>query len=872
MIFLAGEPGVGKTRLAQEATMVSRNRGFLIAAGSGYEARQSTAFYPFLEALTTIYAQCPAAVRARVPREWPYLATLLPNENLTAPHVSGNQEDQERLFFAVTGFLHAVARETPVALLLDDLHWGDESSLQLLHYIAHHTRSHRVLIVGTYRDVEINRKHPLETTLRELSRQGLFERILVRRLAIEGTAALAAATIGEKEISDEFATILYRSTEGNPYFVQQVLRVLVERGAVFQADGTWDRKGLTEIEVPESVRSVIGQRLSRLSDTTQEILREASVLGQTFLFDDLLQLHGREEEDIESALEEAQVAGLVRETGRAGYGFDHALTQQSLYGELPSRRKRRLHVAAADVLDHLPGRQREKRIAELAWHLVEADESERALPYLLAAGDAAEAVFAHRDAEGHYRMALEMAEEAEDAAREADAVEKLGGVLVRVARLDEALEVLERAVSLRRNLVDIDGEYRATALIGRAHLVKGAAAEGIARLEPLATTALAVPADVRSRGTAALHSVLARLCWIDSQFEQSVFWAYEAANVARDLGDEEILAEAEVRRGTALSFLGRSEEALRVQEDALVLAERAGNPNHLHMALTNLGSTYMFYGDCGRQAEMRKRALAVVEQGGDVDSHLHALCGYALVLIIVGDWELARAHIERGMIMAQQLPNSWSASYALLSAGWLAAEQGKWTEARDLFDKLELIAQKTEDMQLLALMQEPLHELDLADGRPEACLKRILRILDSSRAGDMTETIVHHPLGETYLALGENEQALRLAEAAIELQSRRRYRFFLAPALRMKGEVLARRESWDEAEALFRESASLYHAMPQPYQEGITLYRWGHMLAARGNFIGARERLEAALATFTRLGANAYIQRTMDARAGLLDT
>lgn len=678
-----------------------------------------------------------------------------------------------------------------------------------------------MLIVGTYRDVEINRKHPLETMLRDLSRQDLLERILVRRLPIEGMAALAAAAIGEEEISDEFADILYRSTEGNPFFVQQVLRVLVERGDVFQADGIWDRKGVTEIEVPESVRSVIGQRLSRLSDIAQEILHEASVLGQTFLFDDLLQLHGREEEDIESALEEAQVAGLVRETGRDSYAFDHALTQQSLYGELPSRRKRRLHIAAADVLDHLPERQREKRIAELAWHLVEADESERALPYLLAAGDAAEAVFAHRDAEGHYRMALEIAGEAEDAAREADAAEKLGGVLIKVGRHDEALKVLERAVSLHRNLVDIDGEYRATPLIDRAHLAKGTAVDGIARLGPIARRASDIPHQLRVGGTAALHSVLARLYWADSQFEESLQQAHEAASLARKIGDQDILAEAEVRRGTALASLGRSDEALRVKEDALLLAERAGNPNHLQAALNNLANTYSFYGDCRRHAEMRKRALDVVELGGDVDGLMFAVSGYAVALLIVGEWGSAGAYIDRGMSMARSLPVSWATQYVLAAAGWLATVQGRWKEARALCEELEHLAQQTGDTQALTLLQIHFHEVDIAEGHPQASLERIQRLPRSSLPGDMMEIFLQHPLGETYLALGDNAHALQVAEAAIALESARGYRYFLADALLIKGGVLARRELWDEAEALFRESVSLYNAMPHPYQEGI---------------------------------------------------
>ena len=611
LVLLAGEPGVGKTRLAQEVTMEVASRGFVVSTGSCYEPQQVVPFYPFLEALAALYEAAPSIVRDEVGRRWQYLTRLLPEHFGTQAlvHVD-SQEGRERLFWAVAGFVQVLAESAPAAVLLDDLHWADEASLALFHHLGRQTRGCRVLLLGTYRHLDVGRQHPLEGTLRDLLRDQLMEQLPIRRLGQDGTAALTAAVLGEAEVSEELTELLHRWTEGNPFFVQQLLRALVERGDVCRRDGRWTRTAAEELPVPEGVRSVIRQRLCRLHETTQELLHEASVLGQSFLFDDLRLMSNRDEIELEQALEEATLAGLVREWGKDGYAFDHALTQQALYGESSARRKLRLHLAAGQALEQLPQGPRERRAAELAWHFLEGNEVKRALTYVMLAGDQAEA-------ERHYRTALRLVQElssvqAGQQTTEAEALEKLGRELRIEARYDEALEVLEQAAH-RYGHADRDAEARTIAEIVLTHRLRGTKDEGIARGESLLETA----ADTKfGHGLCSLCVALANLYGDRGRHVDALAAAIRATELARAIGDNHGLVSAEVVRGWVLVELRQWEDGLRVLQDVIPLLEARGDLDNLSTAYHICAMVHLIRGQFDKVRRYYEGAVQLAERTG----------------------------------------------------------------------------------------------------------------------------------------------------------------------------------------------------------------------------------------------------------------
>ncbi len=550
LVLLAGEPGIGKTRLAQETSVLAREGGFVVASGRRYEAQSGVPFYPFLEALGTLYEDAPRKVREEIPEHWPYLVRLLPDHFPSA--ASGGREEAQRLLRAVTGFVREVSAERPVALLLDDLHHADGASVDLLAHLCRHTRGDRVLLLGTYRDVEVGLGHPLRKAVRELDREQLVEKVEVRRLGREETAALMSYRLNEAEVSEAFSGLVFDRTWGNPFFTVEVLKALIERGDLFLREGRWSSKDIQDLAAPESVSEAILERVSRLQPETRQALEEASVLGQVFGFDDLMAVVGLGGYDAEEAMEEAAASGLVW-AAQVHYAFDHALTQQTLYAGLSPARRERLHRAAGEDMERLGEKVRQKRAAEKSRHFVQGSSPERAIPYALLAGEEAEAGFAPGEAERQYRAALYLADEMGDDPSAAEALEKLGGLLTTTVRYDEALVALERASDFHRARKNPEGAGRVEARIAHAHFRQGTNEEGAARLSAyLSSLDKPGASEGARRAMAALYCALARLYIARRRFAESLDAAKRAASLSREVEVISLLADAEMVRGTAL--------------------------------------------------------------------------------------------------------------------------------------------------------------------------------------------------------------------------------------------------------------------------------------------------------------------------------
>ncbi|HET9979335.1 MAG TPA: AAA family ATPase [Ktedonobacterales bacterium] len=871
LVLLAGEPGVGKTRLAQSAMLACRDRGMAVATGRCYEPHQEAPYYPFLEALSSLYASSPLAVRAEVETRWPSLLRLLPDQPQTEPSANNAnpQEEQQRLFWAVTGFVHALSEAAPVALLLDDLHWADDASLALLQHLTRHTHSHRVLLLGTYRDAEVGRQHPLGKAMRDLERERLLGRVPVIPLPPQGTAQLIAARMGQS-VSDEFADLVYQHTDGNPLFIQEVLRTLIERGDIYRRDGQWERKELTAIEVPESVREVIVDRVTRLSEPAQDALHAASALGQTFTFDDLFEMSGQSEAALEAALEEALAAGLAQET-RDGYVFNHALTQRALYSDLSARRRRRLHLAAGEALERLPERIRMARAGELAWHYREGGAPERALTYTLLAGDHARALYATGEAEQHYRTALALAESLDDPDAQARALEKLGWLMWLLARFDESADMLGRSAAGYRALGDAEGEMRAVGLQGMLYFTL-APLEGAERISELLNR-LGEPEP--SKPLASLYTSLAMNLLIAGRYRETVVAAEQAVELACALDDTRMLVWAETTRGPALGMMGRLAESRQVGEAAIPLAEAGDDYFGLLSAIHYLGAICLAEGDFHTALAYYRRALEHAERLGAQSRISAETANQAETLFYLGDWRLADDLASRAVKIARAESAGQARTYfqyanVYRQVGMIHAARGEWAEASPLLEQAAALATQIPYLEALRLAEGALAARDLAQSNPAAALARLEPLVAGSDIGELGITRLLPYLAWAHAERGDYAAAERILTEGIAWATEQQHRLALVDLLTMRGKVLRmQREQQgqarhDEAVRALDDALSMARQMSYPHAEGRALYELGRLNASESE---GPELFEEALAIFRRLGARPDIERTERALA-----
>jgi len=349
-----------------------------------------------------------------------FVAQLVPEVREMLPEVPAaptldSEEARFKLYDACSSFLKTAAGDASLVLLLDDLHWADRSSLLVLQFLAREIADTPVLVVGTYRDVEVSREHPLAHVLPRLRRERTVDRILLRGLDEGEVRALLVRLRGD-DVPEGFARSISRETAGNPFFIKEILRHLLDEGVAHREGDRWvGRGGTDEIELPESVREVIGRRLARLGDACGRLLKLASVVGSEFGLDVLQRVGDLEEEHLFEVVGEAIAARVVDEVPRAigRYRFSHTLVRETLYGELRTLERVRLHRRIAEVLERLYARSPEPHLAELAHHFLEGlpgGDVDKAVAYAIGAGDRADEQFAYAEAAMHYGRALQALE------------------------------------------------------------------------------------------------------------------------------------------------------------------------------------------------------------------------------------------------------------------------------------------------------------------------------------------------------------------------------------------------------------------------------------------------------------------------------
>jgi DNA-binding NarL/FixJ family response regulator len=827
IVFLAGVPGIGKTRLAREVVARAVEHGATVLMGRSFEQQSSIPFFPFTEALADALAKGPPELRDGAFEHWPELGFLIPDvaprPNVGMP-TADSERTQLRVFRAVTGFLHALTEKTPLVLVLEDLHCADSTSLGLLLYLGRHLATERILLLGTYtyRDVEVGRQHPLDETLRELDRERLVDEVQLRGLAHGETGTLIRMHLSDTSISDELVTLVHERTAGNPFYIEELLKAFVDQGALTEVDRRARGKSFAEVEVPRSVRSVVGGRVAGLQLGAQELLHLASVIGQVFELDVLLAASGEREAAVVEHLDTALAARLIaegRDAQHQRFAFVHALIQETLYAEIPLHQRRRLHRLAGEALEASRSAQ-PTTASELARHFLAAGDNSRAIRYAVAAAEQAAARYAHAEAANNYQIALDLLLDAGDQSRAAQIEYRLANELYDLNQLQHALDTYESALARFERLADTTGQAFVHSGIGRLFQGRYDMVSAVAHLDE----ALRLwPANLEDADLVRILLSAARARTYTGQWRSKRPLVDRAVAIAERMGDPALLAqglcelavaqrvESDPRPRSVLELFDRAEALARpvaawrvlhgiylaraVQEDiggyleeslashqrAVEAAERAGETARVVFALHTVATSQIFIGDWEQGRIAARTALQL-----DPDGLLQVVPGAALLSWMEGQHVLALRHLHTYVVDGRRRSDHQSVAHGLR---WLA----------DFLLQLNSVADAEPAAREAAQLMRPDTGFDAVMGYA---------------AGPLAEAVVRHRVPDAEAVLKDAEDLVRSSEQFMALPQ----------VLRARGLFLLRNGDIAGALDAFRESADIARAQHARVQLARTLF------------------------------------------------
>jgi tetratricopeptide (TPR) repeat protein len=826
MVLVSGEPGSGKTRLARELVDYACITGGGVLSGGCYELEAATPYLPFIEALRLwVHTSSDDELRAAAGDSGAELARLAPElMSRIGPFPEGPSlsasEQRLRLYDGIARCLFHLGEPSGLLLFIDDLQWADQASLSLLHYLVRLVRRERLLILGCYRDTDLDRTHPLAEAVDTWNRERAAVRVHLGRLGLEDTSAMLTILLGDECISEDFCADIHRETEGNPFFIEEVVKTLVDEEQIVCECGEWKRQDEGEgLVLPQGVKAAIGRRLDHVSKQTTEVLRTAAILGKTFEFSELAAVADQTEDELLDAVDEAVAAQLMETRSGETIVFTHDKIREVLFLELNPIRRRRLHGRVAEGLETLREKGGRVAVEDLAHHSMEGGLLEKGFDYAMEAAADATALFAYADSIRLYERARECAEEL---GREDE-----------LSRIDEAMgevwglkgEYLPSADSYQRALDATDDPAEAVrlrCLIGEAYVTLGDA-RALPFVED-AKTAL----DPETQPTEFVRATMieARFRHYNGQCRKAADLLCEIVEPAERSGETMLIGWVYGFLAGAYQHLCEFEESRRWARSAVDLGKAHNNPSVESVGHEFLMEDAFMSGQSWHEClEHGARHRELAEKAHSSDRLAWNHLGVSFAKMMLGRLAEAEATAEQGLELATGLGDERLAVFIGAWQAQAAADAGRLDEATEIADRL-------------------LERADALGLNAGQLTSRNARAYVALLAGDH-ETVLEHTREADKLLEGSDEEV---------------YPIWLGP---IACQALIATGKLDEAEQRLETTLESTRRFDMPHWEAMALKARGQLHVARGDEEAARKDLDTAIEIFEKLESRIELGRTL---------
>jgi tetratricopeptide (TPR) repeat protein/tRNA A-37 threonylcarbamoyl transferase component Bud32 len=944
-VCVAGEAGVGKTRLLEEIQHTCRREGARVIVSPCGFGGSTSSYFPFAEAFRHYFAlrgvTSAAALQTFLFDRTPRLGGSLPvlSRFLRFTFAANGPTSEEELWEVLDQLVAFIADERPLVLVIEDLQWADEASLRLFHFLARRVPRRRLLLIGTYRPEEIvtepgERPHPLPGMLQLLSREERFERIELPRLRRDDVREILDRLYPVHTWGDDFPSLLYRETEGNPFFLVEILKLLTSERVLEGQESRWVlHTTVDKISIPEKVFDVVMRRLGRLGPREREILELGAVEGDVFHSGTILRGLRIERMALLKALQFLeQVHHLIHAAG-PHYHFDHSKIREILYASIPPELRIEYHTVVGQFLKESFG-ETEEYAGIIAHNLLAAGLRDEAIPYLSRAAAAAARLFAHGDAIHYLKQAERVLHEVNPQRPPADQIRLLAEIRERrgdqeyaSGHYNEALVSYEMALQLDQAAGGPRREAELTRAVGRLQYLLGRSVESqqsydraIAQYEAVETKARG---QADSKALADTCRELGKLYFFRGELVRSKRYFDEAIQICDQIGETRLKASALNNLAGVYYQRGELEEALACHRVALTIRQEIRDPQELAQTHKNIGVTHRQLGELGDAEPHLEEALGLFRKTGDRRGEAVTLRHLGNVHYSRGDHGGAQRHWEASLSLCRELGNNEDLCRCLNNLGLLHFERGHYASAhRHYQDALEISASiaSKEHLLVVHINLAELHlsldqltraeeELKLGwdmaesvDASSQLAEIHALRALLLTERGDLAgarveaerastlaeptgnaETLIRALLGgaEVAYASAEYGQARRLARQARDVARwSRMLRFELLAAYD------AARAAWKDGDPL-EAAHELREISPRAEEGGFTplaarihgllgeiLWSAGDVGGAAAEFIHAADQMKEIIATLSEDDRRSFVHHPewKGAIGNLLDT
>ena len=880
IVFLYGEAGIGKTRLARELGAYARLRGMQVLSGRCPASFRIDGISPYVlwkEAIKNYLEFCTPQQLYSVIGLYPgEISKLVPEleqrlRTIPLPLPLSPEHERDRLFEAVSQFITNISKATPLLVVLDDLQWTDQSSLLLLHYLTRGVYKESLLLLGAYRDTYVDEQHPLSFVLTELNRERLLQSVSLKRLTFDDVSEMIKRLLEQEDVPRDFCELVYDKTQGNPLFVEEVMKSLKEEEVIYREKDKWKIKQISRIEFPKTVKGVIRKRLGRLDDECQNVLTLASFVGKDFTFEALCRVTGIEEDKLLELMEKMLKTGLIKQRvirGEDVCSFADIIIRDVVHEEVSPLRHRKLHNVVGCALEKVYAKKIDEHLGELALHFLESGDKEKALGYFLKAGEKAAKVYANSEAASYFQSAHKLLEEKEGELEERGRVlEKLGDIKSLVGEHDACMKYWNDASLLWRQLHENEKVARLHRKMAKILWDEKGDTE---RAKEHYDEALKILEACESVELSSLYADNARMLWRTGDMGKALSWGKKALELAKKMNANEAIAKSYVElamvflnagdRKKAHEYLdktlkialdnGYMETALRAYNNLAVslgaedkerslecyekgyeLAKKIGHIHYQSWIGANLAFMYVHMGNIKKAVFLAEKSVALDTKVGNMTS-TNSMAYLGLAYQVLGEWDKSEQCYREALSISQRLNKLFQAiAFSYVCLGWFHLDKGECVKAKEFYEK---------GIEVYGKAGAKYHQMSFSPG-----------------------------VIWTYIELGEMEKAKNLIDDLHEFAIKAKAEVLIARVATLRAMLFRAQKKWKESIEHFEKSIQKHEALNARRWDAyffakMVLCEYARVYLERdleGDRNKAYDLLDQALEIFQKMGARRDIEK-----------